>query len=1255
MNPLESIKQKLMIKPTVEERQKVAVAIKGEKNSKKRIREEKQESLIEIEIGEEKAEPDSKIIDIDFGEEEKKEPETRPLIQIIDEREKGFDREALLKKLAENKKLKVVSKPAIQIQQEEEKIDIEPTPPKKAKKVEKMRKLIIEPEEGEDEGKKAEDEGKKEAKKPLIIEEEEEIIIPPKSKERKTKKVEKGVAIVGPEILLEIGDTPIQRRMPHKMPPVNIRVSSYYMNNREIFVNFINSLFEPYRREIQDNEENISCDTIGKTSTEFSLLTHQKIVRDYMNLYTPYRGLLLYHGLGSGKTCTSIAIAEGMKNSKRIIIMTPASLRRNYMEELKKCGDLIYKKNQYWEWISTDINPDAANTLSQLMNLPIDYIRRNRGAWLINISKPSNYDTLSSNDKKTLDLQLDEMIKQKYTFINYNGLRLKRLEELTNGFTKNLFDDAVVVIDEAHNLISRIVNKIKLEKGIDKIERKETEGTPRFLSTKLYEYLLSAKNSKIILLSGTPVINYPNEFGILFNILRGYIKTWYIPLDVKTTKKVDKTFLSDLLLGEKSLDYLDYSPSSKILTITRNPFGFKNKIKKESGYQGVSNVKKDENGSEIFDNDFISDDDFERRIINILKRNDIDVVASGIKIHNKKALPDTFEHFEGQYIDNVTKKLINVDSLKRRIIGLSSYFRSAQENLLPRFNKLLGVDYHVVRIPMSDFQFKIYESARKEERKLEKKPMMKKIPTIEDLYEPSSTYRIFSRLFCNFTMPERPKPIKAEKAKKDGDGIENDYETRQLEQQLEPYYTTLGLNVGATPSEIKTAYRQLALKYHPDKNKEEDAAVKFRSIKDAYSTLMDKSQDIELLLKAAKKYQEKQDVNQEQEGEVEGDEILDEIGGTEYKERLEGAIRFLVENANDYLTPEALQTYSPKFLHILENIKDPEYLGLHLVYSQFRTAEGIGLFSAVLDKNGFTRFKIKKNNTGNWEIDIAEENLGKPTYALYTGTETAEEKEIIRNIYNGDWEYIPTNIANELKKIANNNNMGEIIKVLMITSSGSEGINLRNTRYVHIMEPYWHPVRLEQVIGRARRICSHKSLPPALQTVEVFVYLMVLSEAQIKSDDAIELKRHDLSKATPKVPFTSDQYLYEISEIKANLTKQLTDAIKESSFDCYVYSNGNCMNFGDPTNSKFSYVPDYSEQQSDITVKSNKQKIEWIGKPITLNGVEYVYRRISPKVLNIYDKASYMQALETPGIMPVQIGSLEVNERGEQVFKQLVS
>ena len=233
--------------------------------------------------------------------------------------------------------------------------------------------------------------------------------------------------------------------------------------------------------------------------------------------------------------------------------------------------------------------------------------------------------------------------------------------------------------------------------------------------------------------------------------------------------------------------------------------------------------------------------------------------------------------------------------------------------------------------------------------------------------------------------------------------------------------------------------------------------------------------------------------------------------------------------------------------------------------------------------------------------------------------------------------------------------MGEVIKVFMITSSGSEGINLRNTRYVHLMDPYWHPVRSEQVIGRARRICSHKDLPQSLQTVEVFVYLMIFTEAQLKSDEAVELKRKDLSKSVPKVPLTSDQYLFEISEIKANLTNQLTEAIKESSFDCYIYSNGKCVNFGDPTMNKFSYVPDFSDQQNDTTVQANKIAIEWKGKPITINGVEYVYRRISSDILNVYDKKSYEAALTDPTIVPVQIGTLETNQRGEKVFKQLVN
>ena len=1540
MNPLAVLKEKLMIKPTVEDRERVAVVIKGVKKHRKPIAPKNEEEVPTLPLGE----------PVPIAE--KKAP------LIVDETQKGFDRATLKEKLLENKKLKVTMKETLKVSEDKKTSEPIPisAPAKKIQKIDVQMPLII---EGDEEEEAPEELGEKEENKYDVFKETTEFIPikTPAKKQRLTPKLEKGVAVLGPETLVEIGDTALQSRMPKKSPPVLIKVSSYYMNNREIFVNFINSLFEPYRKELAENTEGISCDTIGKTSTQFNLLTHQKIVRDYMNLYTPYRGLLLYHGLGSGKchakntpimmsdgtikmvqdiqvgdllmgddskprkvmslargkdkmydiipvkgekytvneahilclkasgfpklsannhtantnfniqwiennkfqsktftynnaeqkekqrleaelffdtikrnqntsenileisiknylnlskklkaclkgykvsidfpekevpidpyligywlgdgttsnnkdipllykcnsrknrlkllaglldgneaksfeftqkneklledviyvsrslgfscykktgkthtisingngndieeiprklgsrvlappfskvdkdvlvsgitvkyvkedeyygfmidencryvmgdftvthnTATSIAIAEGMKDSKRVIIMTPASLRANYIEELKKAGDLLYKRNQFWEWISTVDNPEALTTISALLNLPQEYIRRHNGAFFINVKKRSNYDDLSDTNKKVLEEQLNEMIKQKYTFINYNGLRAQRLSEMTSKFTRNIFDNAVVIIDEAHNLISRIVNKLKKEKpisgeenrkkdkkgkgkgeGDDEGKKGDDEGnveeslfgeqTPINLATKLYYMLLRAKNSRIVLLSGTPVINYPNEFAILFNILRGYIKTWRIPLVVNTNKKIDQHSLHEMLLGEKSMDYLDYSPSSKMLTITRNPFGFKNKIKKDSGYQGVSNIKKDERGESTIDADFISDDDFERKIISILKRNEIEVVAQGIEVINKKALPDDLNSFLARYINDSDKKLKNEDALKRRILGLSSYFRSAQESLLPKYNKQLGVDYHIVKIPMSDTQFKVYESARKKEREIESK---RRPPsdTAELFKEKSSTYRIFSRLFCNFIIPDRPIPETGGKKKKgedEGDGKEGDGKEGDGEGD--------------------------------GKGEEDDGDVS----------------EMAKIIKEGLKREAKQDVQDDREGEIEGDEILESIGGVNYKERLDRAIKNIEEHSNDFLTPEALQTYSPKFLHILENIQDKEHQGLHLVYTQFRTAEGIGLFSLVLEKNGFTRFKIKKNHLNVWEIDISEVNEGKPTYALYTGTETSEEKEMIRHIYNGEWDDIPDSIGNVLKSKYRNNNMGEVIKVFMITSSGSEGINLRNTRYVHIMEPYWHPVRLEQVIGRARRICSHKDLPKALQTVEVFVYLMTFSEAQLKTDDAIELKRKDLSKALPKVPITSDQYLYEISEIKANVTAQLTDAIKESAFDCYIYGNGKCVNFGDPTNDKFSYVPDFAEQQNDATVQANKVAIEWTGKPITINGVEYVYRRVGKDVMDLYDKEIYKKALKDASIVPLKVGTYEINERGEKVLKLLVT
>jgi len=429
---------------------------------------------------------------------------------------------------------------------------------------------------------------------------------------------------------------------------------------------------------------------------------------------------------------------------------------------------------------------------------------------------------------------------------------------------------------------------------------------------------------------------------------------------------------------------------------------------------------------------------------------------------------------------------------------------------------------------------------------------------MKDLYaEPSSSYRIFSRAACNFVFPReigRPKPFGKGPNEEDASAISDAIDLDE---------------------DLIDAENARAIAKNPEGalGVDEAAEVQKKTTTEAYK---------------------------------------------QYEARIKEVLEQMKRNEEEYFNPRSLAIYSPKFLKLLQKLQDPAHVGLHLVYSQFRTLEGIGLLKMAMEANDYAQFRIKHNAaTQQWVLDEKPEDAGKRRFALYTGTESAEEKEIVRCIFNSEWDQVPSSIRDGLLRISGNNFYGEVINTLMISASGAEGINLRNVRYVHIVEPYWHPVRIEQVVGRARRICSHQDLPAELRTVNVFLYLMVYSPTQLKplsKDEKAEADREEalLASSDPKTvvdvsnaalkyirvsrelresdtsaktdePITTDQSLYEIAKTKEEINSNILRCVKETAIDCAIHTKAGtketlkCFTFDNPDN-KFAYAPNIQDE-----------------------------------------------------------------------------
>ena len=104
------------------------------------------------------------------------------------------------------------------------------------------------------------------------------------------------------------------------------------------FYDFINKKFSSYK--IPRTKKSLK-EICFPTKYEFQI--PQKFLAEFINPKTLYTGILVWHRIGAGKTCTAINIAEKFKNAKKIMVVLPASLKGNFRSELRSlCANNNY-------------------------------------------------------------------------------------------------------------------------------------------------------------------------------------------------------------------------------------------------------------------------------------------------------------------------------------------------------------------------------------------------------------------------------------------------------------------------------------------------------------------------------------------------------------------------------------------------------------------------------------------------------------------------------------------------------------------------------------------------------------------------------------------------------------------------------------------------------------------------------------------------------------------------------------------------
>ncbi len=878
----------------------------------------------------------------------------------------------------------------------------------------------------------------------------------------------------------------------------------WVLPHKRAFPDFINTHFGENAKYLSDKD--MFLKSIAESTDDSPPFSYQILIRDYLRFGTPYRSLLLEHGLGSGKSRSAIMVAETFREQGLpTLILTPAFLRMNFMDEIHKWGGEDIR-------ITADMIPSEANRRQALIDQSYHFVHYNATGHGID-SKKNGED------------------------IGGKGGVFEQLARLGFGFPKGS-KHAVhfPYLYKKYGDLKPLSNMLIIIEEIHNLNRTFIGGTAKSsIKYFMYPFLMMATDCKIIGLSGTPIISSPFEMSTLYSVLRGPIKTG----------RVD------------------------------NPIEFA--------------LQQDEG---LFN--------------------------------------DTFVNY-----DNAT--LMNREVMMSRIIGLGSLFKGVTDDVDRIIFPAGKDDPMVLELTMSPYQTHFHDLARWKEDEVDKGSRRKLTSLTADvsagaamseaqrILNPNSTFHMESRQASNFVFPMeimRPRPFEIKAF---------DFpplSTYQIKFALPPMETyrkmvKAGVDVsdllnfeGAPEENKRKLLSDLFKKAYPrptyknpewDLLHEDDKSLFSIYVGDyrdrlrfAVNKLAERADEF-LTLEKLGKYSVKMAeiyrrivgdlkhgachlVPDEQASTVAAQEVVEEGGYEEpliegdlvsngqmddESEGADGAEPSVDVTARPAATKVVFDPADelPKYMDVFKTDEELKSMGMRvtggpaLVYSFFNSVEGAGIFSKVLEVHGF-----KQVTESTWDGTSPIASLKRePRYAFIKGEMRASLKAKVMRIFNS-----PAN------------RHGQLIRVVFVTQAAAEGISLYHLRQIHIMEPHWDNLLIEQVIGRGFRLRSHRYLSDKREReIQIFQYYAERAKDMprvgaagpmpvAKPKEIDEFVQMHLAKGLPEdaratptglMPPTPnesiDKLVQKVADRKSKLISQLKQIRGAAAIDCKINSDYN--------------------------------------------------------------------------------------------------